>query len=167
MYLFVVGIGGWVICFLLPCGFDRFTRGPLGIIWACLWDCLMFVSIVLKLGSNMLLVSVVKTQKVNLKILPGDVYTFYDLACADFNLDTLSLWHTKLCTKLCCKSAQEWPFFIPYSVNTRSFKTKLLSENYCSTTRCYNAPYQNRLEKCKQQNFLLSVGGSWSQTFNF
>ena len=40
--VFVASIGGWVIC-LLPCGFDAFSRGPLGILWAQ-WDCLMVVS---------------------------------------------------------------------------------------------------------------------------
>ena len=28
--------------FLLPCGFDGFSRGPLGILCTCLWDILMF-----------------------------------------------------------------------------------------------------------------------------
>ena len=41
-----------MICFLLPCGFDGFTRGPLLILWAQ-WDCLMFVSIVFILGASL------------------------------------------------------------------------------------------------------------------
>ena len=33
-----------MIYFLLPCRFDSFNKGHLGILWA-IWDCLMVVSV--------------------------------------------------------------------------------------------------------------------------
>ena len=105
-----------------------------------------------------------KIQKVALKIILGDDYNTYDLACAEFNLDQLSLRRTKLCTTFAVKlykSDRCDQFFTPYSVNTRSFENKLVRENYCRTTRCYNAPHnyltrlvnenKDRIEKSQKQ----------------
>ena len=91
-----------------------------------------------------------KIQKVALKIILGDKYSSYDLACLEFGLDLLSVRRADLCTNYAIKlykSDRCNQFFAPYSINTRQFENKLVRENYTRTTRCYNAPhnYLNRL----------------------
>jgi len=56
-------------------------------------------------------------------------------------------------------------FFTPYNTNTRAFENKLVKENYCRTTRCYNAPhnYLSRLVNDNKTRIERSVK-SWNLT---
>ena len=95
-----------------------------------------------------------KIQKVALRIVLGDGYREYELACSEFNLDKLSLRRTELCSNFAVKlykSDRCNQFFTPYNTNTRAFENKLVKENYCRTTRCYNAPH-NYLSRLVNDN---------------
>ena len=85
-----------------------------------------------------------RIQKVSLKIILGDGYKSYDLACEHFKIETLSNRRLELCTNYAIKlykSEKSCDFFIHTNdlVNTRS--EKLLVEQNCNTTRCFNAPH--------------------------
>ena len=96
-----------------------------------------------------------KIQKVALKIILGDQYCSYDIACQFFNIDTLSSRRTQLCTNFAVKlykSGRCFEFFThpDNSVNTRNEK-QLVKENTSRTTRCFNAPH-NYLARLVNQN---------------
>ena len=96
-----------------------------------------------------------KIQKVALKVILGDQYQTYEKACEYFEIDKLSVRRLELCTNFAVKlfkSERSRDFFTHSNktVDTRSDQ-KLLIENTCRTTRCYNAPH-NYLTRLVNQN---------------
>ena len=90
-----------------------------------------------------------KIQKVALKIILGDDFRSYDMACSFFNLKP-----DKLCTHFAVqlfKSDRSDQFFTRHNkqVNTR-YEDPVL-EAKCNTVRCYNAPH-NYLSRLVNQN---------------
>ena len=89
-------------------------------------------------------------QKVALKIILGDDYSNYSLACRKLGLSTLSQRWAQLCTNFAIKlykSARSEEYFTKLQPNKTRRKFKLVKENTCRTRRCYNSPhnYLNRL----------------------
>ena len=87
-----------------------------------------------------------KIQKTALKIILGENYISYDVACTLVNLLPLELRRTELCTNFAIKlykSPRSGEFFTPAEklVNTRSEHQLLVTEKKCNTKRCYNAPH--------------------------
>jgi hypothetical protein len=96
-----------------------------------------------------------KIQKIAFLIILGEEYSSYDVACQNFNVDTLSSRRTTLCTNFAVKlykSQRSDQFFNPpdNTLNTRNEK-QLVKENICRTTRCYNAPH-NYLARLVNKN---------------
>jgi hypothetical protein len=95
-----------------------------------------------------------KIQKVAMKIILGDDYRSYDMACSFFKLKPLSERRTELCTNFAVKlfkSDRSDQFFTrpDKQVNTR-FEDQVI-EAKCNTVRCYNAPH-NYLSRLVNQN---------------
>ena len=95
-----------------------------------------------------------KIQKVALKIILGDDYSSYDMACNSFNLKTLSERRLDLCTNFAVqlfKSNRSEQFFSHSNrqVETRHEDPVLVKK--CNTVRCYNAPH-NYLARLVNQN---------------
>ena len=93
-----------------------------------------------------LIIDLEKIQKTALKIILGDSYISYDVACTLANLLPLEFRRTELCTNFAVKlykSPRSGEFFTPAEklVNTRSEHQLLVSEKKCNTKRCYNAPH--------------------------
>ena len=87
-----------------------------------------------------------KIQKVALKIILGQNYISYEVACYQFNITNLKERRAKLCENLAIKlfkSSRRDEFFTLANQNRHN----LVRENICRTRRCYNAPhnYLNRL----------------------
>ena len=96
-----------------------------------------------------------KIQKVALRIILGDDYSSYDVACNAFDISTLSSRRAQLCSNFAIKlfkGPRREQFFTLASqnVNTRNDR-KLVKENTSRTTRCYNAPH-NYLNRLVNQN---------------
>ena len=95
-----------------------------------------------------------KIQKVALKIILGDDYRSYDMACNYFNLKILSERRLDLCTNFAVKlfkSNRSEQFFTrsKRQVETRHEDPVLVKK--CDTVRCYNAPH-NYLSRLVNQN---------------
>ena len=87
-----------------------------------------------------------KIQKIALRIILGEDYISYDVACTLMNILPLEYRRTDLCTTFATKlflSPRSGEFFTPAEkiVNTRSDQQLLLAEKQCNTKRCYNAPH--------------------------
>ena len=96
-----------------------------------------------------------KVQKVALKIILGDQYYSYELACNFFKIEKLSTRRLQLCTKFALKlyKSVKSEFYFTHAkktINTRS-EQKLLVENHCNTTKAFNAPH-NYLARLVNQN---------------
>ena len=86
-----------------------------------------------------------KIQKIALKIILGDSYRTYDIACKFFNVQSLKDRRLDLCTNFALKlykSDRSSDFFtLPgKTVNTRSDILPVV-ESKVNTVRCYNAPH--------------------------
>ena len=95
-----------------------------------------------------------KVQKVALKIITGDLYTLYEVACELFNIDQLGSRRSELCINFAIKpfmSDRSNEFFTRNKVNNRIDKKNLVKKNISRTTRCYNAPH-NYLARLVNQN---------------
>ena len=97
-----------------------------------------------------------KIQKVAFKIILGENYISYDVACTLMNVMPLKYRRTDLCTSFAIKlfkSSRSTEFFIPVikQLNTRSEYQKLVVEQKCNTKRSYNAPH-NYLARLINQN---------------
>ena len=87
----------------------------------------------------------------SLIILGEKYYSSYDVACKIFDISTLSSRRAQLCSSFAVKlfkGPRSEQFFT--LANQRAHarnERKLVNENTCRTTRCYNAPhnYLNRL----------------------
>ena len=93
-----------------------------------------------------------KIQKVALKIILGDNYKSYDLACNLFKLLPLTERRLQLCTNFALKlfkSDRSEQFFIHKPVKTRCDDPVV--EKKCNTLRCYNAPH-SYLSRLVNQN---------------
>ena len=93
-----------------------------------------------------------RIQKVALKIILGDNYGSYDMACKFFDLKTLSERRDILCTNFALKlfrSDKSEQFFKHRKVKTRNDDP--LIEKKCNTKRCFNAPH-NYLARLVNQN---------------
>ena len=78
-----------------------------------------------------------------MKIILGVNNTSYEGFCKFFNVAKLSSRRIDLCTNYAVKlykSKRSKEFFTPYSVRGRTERKKLVKENVCRTTRCFNAP---------------------------
>ena len=78
-----------------------------------------------------------------MKIIMGDNYTSYEGSCSFIKVAKISSRGSDLCTNYTIKlfkSKRSKEFFTPYSVNGRTKHNKLVKENTCRTTRCFNAP---------------------------
>ena len=96
-----------------------------------------------------------KVQKVALKIILGDQYHSYELACNFFKIEKLSTRRLQLCTKFALKlyKSDKSDYYFTHAkktINTRS-EQKLLVENQCNTTKVFNAPH-NYLARLINQN---------------
>ena len=103
-----------------------------------------------------------KIQKVAMKIILGDNYASYEGSYTFFNVAKLSSRRTDLCTNYAVKlykSKRSKEFFTPYSVRGRTDKQKLVKENVCRTTRCFNAAlnYLARLVNINKKKIEQSV----------
>ena len=99
-----------------------------------------------------------KIQKVALKVILGDKYVSYDLACEYFEITPLFERRSELCKNFALKlyqSDRSCDFFTHKinTVNTRNDQLPLI-ENITRTTRCYNSPH-NYLTRLVNQNFHL------------
>ena len=95
-------------------------------------------------------------QKVALKIILGDFYISYDVACTLFSVSPLEYRRTDLSTNFAIKlyrSPRSSEFFEPAIkiVNTRSDQQLLVAEKTSNTKRCQNAPH-NYLARIINQN---------------
>ena len=86
-----------------------------------------------------------KIQKVALKIILGDDYRSYDVACTFFNVTQLTQRRLDLCTNFALKlykSDRNGEFFTHSNtvINTRQ-DSPLVIENKVNTKRCFNAPH--------------------------
>ena len=95
-------------------------------------------------------------QKVALKIVFGEHYISYDVACTLVNISPLQYRRVDLCTKFAIKlykSPRSKEFFTPAekNVNTRSEKQLLVTEPVTRTRRCFNAPH-NYLSRLVNSN---------------
>ena len=108
-----------------------------------------------------------RIQKTALKIIFGESYISYNVACTLANILPLEYRRTELCTKFAIKlfkSSKSQEFFTPVikSVNTRGDKQLLVTEDKVNTKRCYNAPHnflarlvnqnKNRIEKAQHSH---------------
>ena len=96
-----------------------------------------------------------KVQKVALKIILGDQYYSYELACNFFKIERLSTRRLQLCTNFALKlyKSDKSDYYFTHSkktINTRS-EQPLLVENHCNTTKAFNAPH-NYLARLINQN---------------
>ena len=104
-------------------------------------------------------------QKVAFKIILGEHYISYNVACTLLGVSPLEYRKTDLSTNFAIKlfkSPRSKEFFEPISknVNTRSAQNMLVAENLTNTRRCYNAPHnylarllnknRSRVEKSKK-----------------
>ena len=101
-----------------------------------------------------------KIQKVALLIILGDKYSSYDVACKIFDISTLSSRRAQLCSSFAVKlfkgpRSEQFFTLANQRVNARNEK-KLVNENICRTTRCYNAPH-NYLNRLVNENIAKSV----------
>ena len=85
-------------------------------------------------------------QKVALKIILGDFYISYDVACTLFCVPPLEYRRTELSTNFAIKlyrSPRSIEFFEPAKkvVNTRNAQQLLVAEKKSNTKRCQNAPH--------------------------
>ena len=97
-----------------------------------------------------------KIQKVAFKIILGENFISYDVACTLMNVMPLKYRRADLCTSFAIKlfkSSRSTEFFIPVKkqVNTRSEYKNLVVEQKCNTKRAYNAPH-NYLARILNQN---------------
>ena len=90
-------------------------------------------------------------QKVALKIILGDDYSDYLMACKTSGISTLSSRRSQLCSNFAVKlykskRCEEYFTKLQPKSGTRNL-SKLVKENTCRTKRCFNAPhnYLNRL----------------------
>ena len=93
-----------------------------------------------------------KIQKVALRIILGDDYGSYDVACKFFNLQPLNERRLQLCTNFALKlfkSERSEQFFTHRKVKTRCDDPVV--EKKCNTLRCFNAPH-NYLSRLVNQN---------------
>ena len=96
-----------------------------------------------------------KVQKVALKIILGDNYHSYKLACNFFKIEKLSTRRLQLCTTFALKlyKSDRSEYFFTHTkktINTRC-EQPLLVEHQCNTTKAYNAPH-NYLARLVNQN---------------
>ena len=87
-----------------------------------------------------------KIQKIALRIILGEDYISYDVACTLMNILPLEYRRTDLCTTFATKlflSPRSGEFFTPAEkiVNTRSDQQLLVAEKKCNSKRCYTAPH--------------------------
>ena len=96
-------------------------------------------------------------EKVAMRIILGDNYGSYDMACKLFNVDPLTLRRTQLCVNFSIKlykSERRCEFFTPaVSRNTKNQRV-LVKENICRTTRCFKAPH-NYIARLVNENMHL------------
>ena len=97
-----------------------------------------------------------KVQKVAFKIVLGEHYISYDVACTLLNISPLQYRRVDLCTKFAIKlysSPRSNEFFTPAekNVNTRSELQLLVNEPVTRTRRCFNAPH-NYLSRLVNMN---------------
>ena len=101
-----------------------------------------------------------KIQKIAMLIILGDKYSSYDVACKIFDISTLSSRRAQLCSSFAVKlfkGPRSEQFFT--LANQRAHarnERKLVNENTCRTTRCYNAPH-NYLNRLVNENIAKSV----------
>ena len=107
-----------------------------------------------------------KIQKTAFKIILGDSYISYDVACTLLNTIPLEFRRTDLCTSFATNlylSPRSGEFFTPAEkiVNTRSDQQLLVAEKKCNTKRCYNAPhsYLARLINGNKQQIENKING--------
>ena len=99
-----------------------------------------------------------KIQKVALKIILGQNYISYEVACYQFNITNLKERRAKLCENLAIKlfkSSRRDEFFTLANKNRHN----LVRENICRTRRCYNAPH-NYLNRLVNKN-RTRIGRKW------
>ena len=97
-----------------------------------------------------------RIQKTALKIIFGESYISYNVACTLANILPLEYRRSELCTKFAIKlfkssKSQEFFTHVKKSVNTRSDKHLLVTQDRVNTKRCYNAPH-NFLARIVNQN---------------
>ena len=95
-------------------------------------------------------------QKVAFKVILGDFYISYNVACTLFSVPPLEYRRTDLSTNFAIKlykSPRSRDFFEPAlkHVNTRSSQQSLVIEKTSNTKRCQNAPH-NYLARLINQN---------------
>ena len=98
-----------------------------------------------------------KIQKVALRIILGDDYGSYDMACKFFDVVPLSLRRTQLCLNFSVKlfkSERTLEFFTPAVTRNTKNQRVLVKENICRTTRCFKAPH-NYLARLVNANMHL------------
>ena len=107
-----------------------------------------------------------KIQKTAFRIILGESYYSYDVACTVLNILPLEFRRTDLCTAFATKlymSPRSGEFFTPADkiVNTRSDQQLLVAEKKCNTKRCYNAPhsYLARLVNQNKQQIENKING--------
>ena len=101
-----------------------------------------------------------KIPKVALLIILGEEYSSCDGACKRFDISTLSSRRAQLCSSFAVKlfkgpRSEQFFTLANQCVNARNEK-KLINENICRTTRCYNAPH-NYLNRLVNENIAKSV----------
>ena len=97
-----------------------------------------------------------KVQKIALKIILGESYISYEVACTLMNISPLKYRRKELCTKYAIKlfkSSKSSDYFTPASkqANTRSSQQLLVKEKTSNTKRCHNAPH-NYLARLINEN---------------
>ena len=85
--------------------------------------------------------------KVALKIILGQDYISYEVACNHFNITNLKEQRTKLRENLAIKLFKSNRCDEFFTLAKQNMRHNLVRENICRTRRCYNAPhnYLNRL----------------------
>ena len=95
-----------------------------------------------------------KIQKVALLIILGEEYSEYEAACKRFGITSLSSRRAQLCANFAVKlfkGPRSEQFFTLSEQGVTRNEKKLVKENTCRTTRCYNAPH-NYLTRLVNQN---------------
>ena len=95
-----------------------------------------------------------KIQKVAFLIILGHGYKSYESACNFFEISTLSSRRTQLCENFAIKlfkSKRRDEYFTLTKPSVTRQADKLVQENICRTTRCFNAPH-NYLNRLVNQN---------------
>ena len=87
-----------------------------------------------------------KIQKIAFRIILGDNYISYNVACTLLNVMPLRYRRTELCTTFAIKlykSYRSADFFLPAkkNENLRNKNINLVIEQKCNTKRLYNAPH--------------------------